>query len=108
MALPFIPAVILGVMLTAQPLADEDVLEPSVQNEVEHALALAPTNAPAFAPVPVVTVTTNWVTDVFSTNGLAATEIAIRLISSQKSDGRWYFGTNDVTSAARAILETLR
>ena len=98
---------LLALTLTAQPLVDADVLEPSVRNEVDHALALAPTNAPAFVPVPVVTVTTNYVTDVFGTNGLSATEAAIRIVGAQKSDGRWYFGTNDVTSAAVSILNSL-
>ena len=31
-------------LITAQPLVDADVLEPSVQNEVDHALSRAPTN----------------------------------------------------------------
>ena len=97
-------ALIAAALISGQPLVNADFLEPSVQNEVDHALALAPTNAPAFAPIPVISVTTNWVTDVFATNGLSATEKAIKLISEQKSDGRWYFGTNDVTAAAIAIL----
>ena len=98
---------ILGVLITAQPLVDEEVLEPSVRNEVDHALAIAPTNAPAFTPVAVVTVTTNYVTDVFATNGLSATDIALRLVSTQRADGRWYYGTNDVTSAAVDVLKGL-
>ena len=91
------PALFLAVSITAQPLVNEDVLEPSVRNEVRHALSLAPTNAPA-ASVPVV-----W------TNGQNRTQVAIRLVSKQKADGRWFVGTNDVTSAAVELLkETLR
>ena len=87
----------LAVTITAHPLANEDFLEPSVRNEVRHALSLAPTNAPA------ATVPTSW------TNGLDRTQVAIRLVSAQKADGRWLSGTNDVTSAAVEILrEVLR
>ncbi len=82
-------------VLTAQPLVNEDVLEPSVRNEVRHALAVAPTNAPAATALPV------------DTNGLNRTQIAIGLVSAQKGDGRWLVGTNDVTSAAVAVLKEL-
>ena len=91
------PALFLAVSITAQPLVNEDVLEPSVRNEVRHALSLAPTNAPAALSLPV------------PTNGLDRTQIAIRLVSAQRADGRWLVGTNDVTSAAVEILkETLK
>lgn len=92
-------ASVLAVTITAQPLVNEDVLEPSVRNEVLHALSLAPTNAsaPAFS-VPVA-----W------TNGQNRTQVAVRLVSAQKADGRWCVGTNDVTAAAIEVLkETLR
>lgn len=85
----------LGVVLTAQPLVNEEVLEPSVCNEVEHALARAPTNAPPSRILPV------------DTNGMSRTAIAIALVSSQKSDGRWRVGTNDVTAAAVDLLRSL-
>ena len=81
--------------LTAQPLVNEDVLEPSVRNEVRHALSLAPTNAPVAMALPL------------STNGLNRTQIAIGLVSAQKGDGRWFVGTNDVTSAAVELLKEL-
>ena len=86
-----------ALVLQLPPLASDEVLEPSVRNEVDHALAVAPTNAPpADAHI-----------DWFSTNGLSATEIAIKLVSSQGADGRWMSGTNDLTSAAAAILRSL-
>ena len=88
-------AVVLAVSLTAHPLVNEDVLEPSVRNEVRHALSLAPTNAFA-ASVPQA-----W------TNGQNRTQVAIRLVSAQKADGRWLVGTNDVTSAAVEILKEM-
>ena len=92
-----VPALALAVSVTAQPLVNEDVLEPSVRNEVRHALSLAPTNAPAATVLPA------W------TNGQDRTQIAIRLVSAQRADGRWLVGTNDVTSAAvETLKETLR
>ena len=83
---------VLALSLTAQPLVNEDILEPSVLNEVGHALSLAPTNAPP------ATIPAAW------TNRKNRTEIAIALVSAQKGDGRWTDGTNDVT---RAVVETL-
>ena len=92
-----LPALILAASITAQPLVNEDVLEPSVRNEVRHALSLAPTNAPASTVLPV------------PTNGLNRTQVAIRLVSAQRADGRWFVGPNDVTFAAVELLkETLR
>ena len=89
------PALVLAVSITAQPLVNEDVLEPSVRNEVRHALSLAPTNAP------VATVPPAW------TNGQNRTQVAIRLVSAQRADGRWLVGTNDVTFAAVKTLKEL-
>ena len=83
----------LAVTITAQPLVNEDILEPSVRNEVRHALSLAPTNAPPATILPV------W------TNGQNRTQVAIRLVSAQRADGRWLVGTNDVTSAAVELLK---
>ena len=79
-------------------------LEPSVQNEVDHAVSRAeawlaersnhPTNKPP--------------NDLFGTNGLAATEIAIKLISSQKGGGWWITPTNPIpTRIAIDILKGL-
>ena len=114
------PGLILAAAFTVQPLANAEVLEPSIQNEVDHALALAPANPPpAACPFTVTTnvvpfcwlwtrtlVTTNVVADVFGTNGLTRTDIAIKLVSSQQG-GRWFVGTNDVTAAAITILREL-
>ena len=82
--------------LVAHPLPSADVLEPSVLNEVAHALAVAPTNPPPCA-----------LAFPFGTNSQSAAELAIRLVSTQKADGRWWVGTNDVTAAAVAILKGL-
>ena len=88
-------APVLAAVITAQPLVNEDVLEPSVCNEVRHALSVAPTNAPAATVLPI------------STNGLNRTQVAIALVSAQKGDGRWFVGTNDVTSATIELLKEL-
>ena len=88
-------ALVFAAVLTAQPLVNEDVLEPSVRNEVQHALSIAPTNAPMATVLPI------------STNGLNRTQIAIGLVSAQKGGGRWFVGTNDVTSVAIELLKEL-
>ena len=88
-------AALLAVAITAHPLANADVLEPSVQNEVDHAIARAPTNAPPAAA---------WRP---ATNGLSRTAVAIRLVSAQRADGRWFDGTNDVTAAVLPLLSDL-
>jgi len=122
-------ALLLAFTIPLQPLVSEDVLEPSVRNEVDHALSLAPTNAfaevsfPTNAPAlcclccrcaqtnaPAETAGCGCADvrrDVFGTNGLSSTEVAIKLISLQKSDGRWLDGTNDVSAVAVGILRSL-
>lgn len=113
-------AAVLALTIPLQPLVSENVLEPSVRNEVDHALSRAPraervnvvvtTNSNAS----VVTATNKSgkilyhpTGDVFGTNGLSVTDIAIKLVSTQKRDGSWKCGTNDVTSLAVEILESL-
>lgn len=97
------------------PLISEDVLEPSVRNEVDHALAIAP-SAAWTAATNVTFAVTNGVAakpasavarDVFATNGLSASAIALKLVSAQRGDGRWLVGTNDCTVAALRILLSL-
>ena len=114
-----IPLTIVSATLTAATvaaieigtIASEDVLEPSIQNEVDHALSrssvfdnpvtnatasASSTNSMSFAHIP-----SSW------TNGLSATEKAIKLISLQNAEGRWFDGTNDVTRSVREILNLL-
>lgn len=85
-----------GTVIFARPLANEDLLEPSVRNEVVYALSRAPTNAPPAADLP------------FATNGLSRTAIAVGLVSSQRVDGRWLKGTNDVTTAVVRVLVEMK
>jgi len=91
---------IFAAAVAVQPLADPDVLEPSVLNEVLHALAVAPSNPPPSGPCAELLREA-----VLGTNRLDATAVATRLVSAQRSDGRWYVGTNDVTEAAVRLLE---
>lgn len=91
----FLKELFIAAVLTAHPLANEDVLEPSIYNEVDHALSRAPTNAPPTTLLP------------FATNDLSKTQLAIRLVSSQGSDGRWLVGTNDVTTSAIKLLKEI-
>ncbi len=111
---------VLALSIPLQPLVSDSVLEPSVRNEVDHALSRAPSNVVSAASLPVPGLrsrpsSTNCCAkagvdlkgDVFGTNQLSATEIAIKLVSCQKSDGRWLIGTNDVTHIAVKILKSL-
>ena len=109
--LPHVAAVSLATVAFASPnatvqvIADPDgPLEPSVRNEVEHALGRVPetdltrtnaTNAPcAFG-------------DIFATNGMSASEMAISLVSRQGRDGRWIVNGTNATVEAVAILSGL-
>lgn len=84
-------------VITAQPLVDEDVLEPSVQNEVDHAVSLAPTNCAALGCAAVA------FAELYATNGLSATDRAVALVSAQKG-GRWFYDGADVTPVAVRML----
>lgn len=90
----FSKLIIFALVITAQPLVNDEVLEPSVQNEVDHALNVAPTN------VVVVTQASIDFNELYKTNAMSATERAIALVSSQKHDGRWLHDGEDVTPVA--------
>lgn len=82
-------------------IVSDEVLEPSVQNEVDHALSRAFDFASFTGKVCHAEIPADW------TNGLSATAKAIKLISLQNAEGRWLSGTNDVTRSARSILQSL-
>ena len=63
-------------------------LEPSMLNEVEHALARAEMRPD----------------DPFGTNGLSRAEIARKVVSAQGANGRWTVNGRDETDEATAIL----
>ena len=81
----------------------EGPLEPSVQNEVDHAVSRAE------AWLRLQPACTNGVCgDVLGTNGLAAGEVAVKLVSSQKGGGWWVTPTNPApTRLAVEILKGL-
>ena len=90
---------LLAALVVQIPADPDGPLEPSVMNEVEHALARAPscaTNAPAAA-----------FGDIFATNGLSATAVAVSLVSRQDKAGEWIVNGTNATAEAVAILMSL-
>ena len=91
-----------GVRQIARP---DGPLEPSVQNEVDHAVARAEAWLAKAWPA----AGTNAVSaarDVFGTNGLGSADVAIKLISSQKGGGWWITPTN--AAPTRLAVEILK
>ena len=89
---------LLAALVVQVPADPDGPLEPSVLNEVEHALSRAPacaTNAPAAFG------------DIFATNGLSATAVAVSLVSRQGSSGEWIVNGTNATAEAVAILMAL-
>ena len=96
---------ILGLTISASPLVNEDVLEPSVENEVAHALAIAPSNSVALAEAALAAPEYSPpLASLGVTGAVTRTALAVRLVSEQRADGRWLSGTNDVTAAAAGAL----
>ena len=98
-------AILFAATFGIQPLPQPDgPLEPSVQNEVDHAIALgerwlaAHDSAVAGRPP--------YQGDLFATNGLTRERIAIKLISSQRAGGWWLMETN--AAPTRLAIEILK
>ena len=89
-------------VITARPLANPDILEPSIQNEVDHALAIVPTR-PAETNIAIIAVQREF-SHIYATNGMNATERAIALVSAQKN-GEWFYHGTNVTEAAVKLLQ---
>ena len=129
-------AILFAATFGIQPLPQPDgPLEPSVQNEVDHAIALGErwlaahvsavagrppyqgggTNATAVAGRPpyqgggtntaAVAGRPPYQGDLFATNGLTRERIAIKLISSQRAGGWWLMETN--AAPTRLAIEIL-
>lgn len=107
----FLLAAIMAVAFKVRPMPQQDgPLEPSIQNEVDHAVDLAEawlvrqTNLVATARAN----TTNGVdaARLFSTNGLTREKIALKLISAQRGEGWWIVSTN--AAPTRAAVEILK
>jgi len=106
-----------GVRQIARP---DGPLEPSVQNEVDHAVARAEAWLAKEWPAAGTrdacpyrgddsTAGTNALAaarDVFGTNGLCSADVAIKLISSQKGGGWWITPTN--AAPTRLAVEILK
>lgn len=103
-----------------KPVAHEDaaMLEPSIQNEVDHAISSAERWLGKNASLSgcIYETSSNGVKKVSamaqkvfdSTNGLSRTRIAVKLISSQRGEGWWVCSTNAApTRAAVQILKGL-
>jgi len=95
-------ALLVATALVARPLANPDVLEPSVQNEVDHALSLVPIR-PAETNLAVLSFNREFA-HIYATNGMNATERAISLVSMQKN-GEWHWHGTNVTEAAVKLLK---
>ena len=103
-------AILFAATVGVQPLPQPDgPLEPSVQHEVDHAVALgerwlaAHASAVAERP-PYQGGYTN--ADLFATNGLTRDRIAIKLISAQRAGGWWLVETN--VAPTRLALDILK
>lgn len=87
-------------------VSDEEVLSESLGHEIDHALSCAYQSN--FATNSVISSNlVNLVNAAFPTNNLTKTQIAVKLVSAQNSQGRWMLGTNDVTKIIVEILEEL-
>lgn len=100
-------AALFAATVPARPLPPDDgPLEPSYQNEVDHAVALGErwlaarqadgARGAADAPRG----------DVFGTNGLSRAAIALKLVSAQRGGGWWVTETN--AAPTRLALDILR
>jgi len=104
-----IPLGIVAATFSVKPLPQaEGPLEPSIQNEVDHAIDrgeawLVRQRLPAPATNRVETAC-----DLFATNGLTREKIALKLISAQRGEGWWVTSTNAApTRLAVTILKGL-
>ena len=97
-------AILFAASFGIQPLPQPDgPLEPSVQNEVDHAVALGERWLAEHAPT---AVTNAPVGDLFATNGLTRDRIAVKLVSSQRAGGWWLVETN--AAPTRLAVEILK
>ena len=109
-------AILFAATVGIQPLPQPDgPLEPSIQNEVDHAVALGERWLAAVASARRPCQGTNVVSvagrppcqgDLFATNGLTRERIAVKLISSQRAGGWWLMETN--TAPTRLAIDILK
>lgn len=95
-------AILFAATFGIRPMPDADgPLEPSIQNEVDHAVGLAEAWLSAHSD-------TNAVPrdDLFKTNGLSREKIALQLVSSQRGAGWW--GTSTNAAPTRLAVQILK
>lgn len=89
---------IVATVITANVINGPDAeLEPSVLNEVEHAISRAKMPKKPQAATG----------DIFGTNGLSRTAMAVKLVSSQTAEGSWLVNGTNFTAEAISILSYL-
>ena len=99
-------AILFAASVGIQPLPQPDgPLEPSIQNEVDHAVALGERWLAAHGNV-ARSSSASYQGDLFATNGLTRERIAIKLISSQRAGGWWLMETN--AAPTRRAIEILK
>ena len=99
-------AILFAAAFSVQPLPQADgPLEPSVQNEVDHAVALGERWLAAHGNV-ARSSSASYQGDLFATNGLTRERIAIKLISAQRAGGWWLAETN--AAPTRLALDILK
>ena len=99
-------AILFAATVGVQPLPQPDgPLEPSVQHEVDHAVALGERWLAAHAPA-AASSRRPCQGDLFATNGLTRDRIAIKLISAQRAGGWWLVETN--AAPTRLALDILK
>ena len=110
-------AILFAASFGIQPLPQPDgPLEPSVQNEVDHAVSLGERWLAAVASARRPCQGTNvaaaasarrpYQGDLFATNGLTRERIAVKLISAQRAGGWWLMETN--AAPTRLAIEILK
>ena len=105
-------ATVIAAAFSVQPLPQADgPLEPSVQNEVDHAVDMGERWLAGFAAHDLQKSATNSEPRITSrelglTNGLTRAEIALKLVSSQRGGGWWLVETN--AAPTRLAIEILK
>ena len=104
---------LLSFVINIKPIADGHRLDESLLNEVEHAIDRSEKNQKERAHVKKTKKSEfrapqKTEADFFGTNSLNASQIAIKIVSMQQSDGQWRINGTNVTDAAVGILKSLR
>lgn len=108
----FVLAILFAATFGVHPLPQEDgPLEPSIQNEVDHAVSLGERwlgrfPASAFTNAPALKMDAQARALAATTNGLSREKIALTLISSQRGEGWWTTPTN--VAPTRLAVEILK